>query len=143
MIPSHALRPAEPGDRGYVLQTWLESYRQSPWAHQLPEFAYWSRFGHVGLVEDVAFRSPVVVACLPETPSFIYGWCCHSAVPPEPVLHYMFVRHEFRRQGFGRLLWEAAQRPLRISHVTPDGSRMLSGLGVNPEFVNLYRGEKR
>lgn len=143
MTPLHALRPAEPGDRGYVLQTWLESYRRSPWAQQLPDFAYWSKFGHVGLVEEMAYQSLVTVMCLPETPSWIYGWCCASDGPAEPQLHYVFVRHEFRRQGIGRLLWEAAGRPIRITHVTPDGSRMLGALGVGPEFVNPYRGEKR
>lgn len=139
MTPSHALRAAEPGDRSYVLDTWLSSYRRSPWAEQLPEWAYWSKYGHVGLVEELAYQSLVTVACLPETPSWIYGWCCSGP----GVLHYVFVRHEFRKQGFGRLLWEAAGCPARITHVTPDGSRMLGKLLVAPQFENPYRGEKR
>lgn len=131
----HLIRPAEMGDRGYIVQTWLESYRPSPWAQQLPDFGYWSHFGHVGLVEALMDRSHVLVACLPERPSWIYGWLAGD----HDDLNYAFVRLEFRRQGIGRVLYEAMGKPKTITHVTPEGSQWLSKMGVKPMFLNPYR----
>jgi GNAT superfamily N-acetyltransferase len=131
----HLIRPAALGDRGYILQTWLESYRASPGAQQLPDFAYWSHFGHVGLVEALLEKHGALVACLPERPSWIYGWMCAGG----KSLHYAFTRFEFRKQGIGRALFEVAHKPERVTHVTIDGGRWMAAMGVRPEYVNPYR----
>jgi GNAT superfamily N-acetyltransferase len=116
----------------------MESYRRSPWADQLPDFVYWSHFGHVGLVEALLSRSTVLVACLPDRPRWLYGW----AAADGGELHYAFVRYEFRKQGIGRALYAALAGPKTITHVTPEGSQWLSKLGVKPLFSNPYREMK-
>lgn len=138
MTPAHVIRPMVDSDRGYVIDTWLKSYRGSPMALQLPDWAYWSQFGHVGLVESLLARDDTIVSCLRENEGFIFGWACSSSTQ----LHYLFVRQEFRRQGHGTSLYDVSGKPTAITHVTPSGSRMLSHLGVQPEFVNPYK-EKR
>lgn len=139
--PSHAIRAAGPGDRGYIIDSWLQSYRHSPFATQLPDWAYWSDFGHVGLVESIVGNVPGKVACLPDDPSFIYAW----VVGDRHWLHYVFVRNEFREQGLARALVDAAGMaagPLRVTHMTQEFSRRI-GRNRPVEFTNPYRGERR
>lgn len=157
-LPAHTIREANDGDRGYVIDTWLQTYRGSPFAKKLPDFAYWSRFGHVGIVEkfmqaalDNGSVYQVFVACLPSSPNYIYGWIAASAYwegvieNKHQLLHYVFVRLENRRQGFGQLLLNhvgLGAGPIRVSHLTPEFSAGL-GRGRAVQFVNPYRQEKR
>lgn len=135
-------RLATPGDRAYVIDTWLQSYRGSQFAMKLPDFVYWSRFGHVGLVEHLVEHEDILIAGLPDDPSWMYGWLCHGT----DVVHYVFTRGEFRNQGVARALLTAdgfcASAGLGISHITIDFSRGL-GRGREVKFVNPYRSEKR
>lgn len=149
-LPDYDLRPADQGDRGYIVETWLQTYRGAPFAQKLPDWAYWSRFGHVGLVEHLLDHEvDVTVACLPSSPAFVYGWAAWSFGPAGPVLlprrlHYVFVRHDFRRQGFGSLLLRSIDMgagPIRATHLTTDGSRLLGRRPV--ELINPYRKEER
>jgi len=153
-LPDHIIRPAEPGDRGYIIDTWLQTYRHSPFATKLPDWAYWSRFGHVGLVEHLV-DSPdtkFAVACLPEGGPWMYGWVAY-ATHPALTLHYVFVRDEYRRYvnrdehgdrvpgGFGRLLFEHMQLDALwpvVTHLTADFSRRLAR-GRPVVFRNPYR----
>jgi hypothetical protein len=150
-LPPYTIRPAERGDRGYIIDTWLQSYRSSPFAQKLPDFAYWSRFGHVGLVESIMDNpdTRIKVACLPDGGSWLYGWICSNLVG---LVHYVFVRNEFRRLGsgsgfggFGVELLRAAgvdnYDPLGVTHLTPDFSRRL-GRRSQIRFINPYRGDK-
>ena len=149
-LPDHIIRPAEPGagpgDRGYIIDTWLQTYRHSPFARKLPDWAYWSRFGHVGLVEHLV-DSPdtrFAVACLPDKQFWMYGWVAYTFVPGL-IVHYVFVRDEYRTQGFGRLLLDqvygghsAAYPSLAVTHLTADFSRRL-GQHRQILFRNPYR----
>lgn len=142
--PVHVLRPGRPGDRGYIVDTWLKSYQSSPFAKRLPPDVYWSRFGHVGLVEDLIARCFFTVACLPDDEDYLYAWYCFDELP---TLHYMFVRHDYRRLGFARVLlarfadqYTVEGTPLKITHVTPDFSRYVAR-GWPVEFVNPYRSK--
>lgn len=139
--PPVEVRAANLGDRAYVIETWLQSYRDSVFASRLPHDVYWSRFGHVGLVEDTLERVPVTVLCMPDEPAFIYGWACAGG----GRLEYVFVRHDFRRLGFGTELLRSLDigRRARVSHVTRDGGHLLKAAGCDPEFVNPYKERGR
>ena len=137
--PAWVLRPYCEDDRSFILSSWLKSYRGSEFAQRLPADVYWSRYGHVGVVEDSFMRSRVWVATLHEERTWIYGW---AAVEGD-LLHYVFVRREDRKAGIGRALMEAAcpgAACLRVSHVTSDFERLACGRSV--EFVNPYQKEK-
>lgn len=146
-LPPHALRPGEPGDRGYIIDSWLQSYRHSPFAAKLPDFAYWSRFGHVGVVESLLADpdTRVKVACLPDGGAWLYGYVVYTYAP-SLILHYLFVAPEFRgigapgEGGFGRLLLGISMDTdsMSLSHLTADFSRRLAR-GRAVKFVNPYR----
>ena len=136
--PPHAFRDGEAGDRGYIIDTWLQTYRRSPFASKLPDFAYWSRFGHVGVVEAMVDAGRLLVCTLPEGGSWMYGWLCCDGLG---ALHYLFVRDEFRGQGMGRALlnhFGFGDGRLVVTHLTTDFSRGL-GRGRDVRFVNPYR----
>ena len=137
-LAPYVLRPGQAGDRGFVIDTWLQTYRRSQFADPIPDFCYWSRFGHVGLVEEMAETAMFTVACLPGDERFIYGWSCSD--PVSGALHYVFVRQEYRGQGFGTLLMGERSRPLKITHITADFSRYLARGPVL--FVNPYRSHQ-
>lgn len=141
-LPAHVIRPGGAGDRGYIVDSWLQSYRPSPFATQLPDWAYWSHFGHVGIVESIMESSPALVACLPDARDFIYAWAVGDR---RGFLHYVFVRNDFREQGFAKALVDAlgmSAGPLRVTHMTQEFSRRI-GKSRKVEFCNPYRGERR
>ena len=134
-LPPHLLRAATQGDRSYIIDSWLQSYRSAPFAQRLPSDAYWSTYGHAGLVEALCERAAFVVACLPDDPTWIYGWACVE----DDTLHYVHVRGQqgaFRRLGFATALLDAIGWPVRCSHMTVDYSRLTAGRKV--QFVNPY-----
>ncbi len=135
MTLEHTIRPAHLGDRGFIIDSWLTGYHESPQGKLIPDAMYWSAFGQKGLVEALVDLSPPTVACLPERPEFIYGWACAG----QRTLHYLYVRADFRRQGIGAALYQAVGSPQRVTHVTTDGSRFLAKLGVKHSYVNPYR----
>jgi len=159
-LPPHTLRPMGAGDRGYVIDSWLKTYRPHwlrAYGGQHPqrqlESVYWSRFGHVGLVESLLDDAPgaaVGVLGLPEGGPWMYGWICASDGPHHRAhgarLHYVFVRDEFRGQGLGRRLLELAGLlhldPLTVTHMTPEFSQRL-GRRRDVRFVNPYRKADR
>jgi hypothetical protein len=54
------------------------------------------------LMDTLLERSPPIVAVLAEVPDEIVGWACRELV--NPVIHYVYVKHAYRRTGAGTLL---------------------------------------
>lgn len=92
------LRPMVPGDRNCVLDSWLRSHHRRWFGSHLSDRAY-SR-GQRNLVEALLARCAVLVAAFDEDPDTILGWSCTSTC----VVHYVWVRHEFRRRGIASQL---------------------------------------
>ena len=138
-LPRHDLRPATPDDRGYIIDSWLQSFRGSPFAQRLPSDVYWSRYGQAGLVEDLVGQASLVVACLPDDPTYIYGWLCAQR---GGCLHYVFVRHDFRRMGFAsRLVGVVEPEIVTVTHMTTEFSRLMKGREV--KYTNPYRPQRK
>ncbi len=130
------LRPAADADAGFVLNSWLKSYRASMTV--VPSSQYFSRFGHRGLVMDLMGRQPIVVASWDEDPAVIVGWSCGE---PSKLLHYVYVKQAFRRQGIGTRLVAAldlaGEGPLRCTHGT-DAFIMGPAKGRTIRIVDPY-----
>ena len=52
-------------------------------------------------------RCGTVVACDPQMPSVVYGWALGSQVEGVPLVHYVYVKHVWRRRKIATLLLEA------------------------------------
>lgn len=94
--------PAKPEDRAYVLDSWLRSYEQSPWAMQVGERAYFER--QRPLTERLLRDCDTVIARPVDWPDGIVGWACGQSLPSTFVLHYANVKRDYRRIGLGRAL---------------------------------------
>jgi GNAT superfamily N-acetyltransferase len=94
------IRPGEPEDHAFIYATWLRSYRDSNAARSLvddPRFYYEY---HHAIIEAILSRGSVTVAVAIGDPKTILGYAVH-----EPrTLHYVYVKHGFRRMGIAKAL---------------------------------------
>lgn len=91
------LRPGEANDFGFVIDSWIRSYRDSPWA-RLAGTCYVA--GHDALIKRLMTRSATTVACYEADPDTILGWACTEG----RIVHYVYVKHSLRRKGIARML---------------------------------------
>ena len=118
------IRPYADGDEAAVASAWKQSYRAAS-----PVLSSWCTNGRRGTqaywdwvnqyVNRMLERCTVRVACNPHGEDHLWGWLCHEG----PVVHYVWVRLEYRRRGIATaLLLEAlgprAQDELICSHWT-------------------------
>jgi hypothetical protein len=127
------------GDEGFVIQTWLKSYRKgSEFARKVHPRVFFEF--HHPLVEAI-WRRPTTrsyVACDPAAEAVIYGYLIVEHLPretferwgkiePRPIVHYVYVKEAFQRLHVATRLIEASGvDPFRIylSHHTRDKSDM-------------------
>jgi GNAT superfamily N-acetyltransferase len=107
-----AFRPMRPADMPFVLHAWMMSARAAPYNVGQDDAAYFDEAsGYKGLVLRI-LRHPstlVLVACGAEDSDHIYGFACgyddaSAQGVPVPVLHYIYVKELFRRNGIARTL---------------------------------------
>lgn len=123
-------------DVPFVVDSWLESYRRS--VDHVAGPVYWSL--HRELADQLLQRSVITIACHPEDPSHIFGWSAHEMRGGLMVLHYVYVKADFRRLGLGRgLLEEIRARGCHYTHRTHVGARLMRGLGAhfNPYLAGV------
>lgn len=116
-LPEVVFREARDSDTAFLISSWLRSFAASKLALMADSDAYFQ--GYKLLVEAALSRSRVLVACQKADPDAIVGWV---AVEPGdvPRLHYVYVKHPFRRFGVARrLLSPLLEKPCVYTHETP------------------------
>lgn len=92
-------RPAKPEDLSYVYDTWLNTWRGSPWAGVIPNHLYFDvqRSTIAGLLGRGA---EVRVAHFGPSPDLIQGWVCFEIDKSGvSVLHYLYTRDPYMLPG--------------------------------------------
>lgn len=127
------IRHYEPADEALVTASWVNSNRNSHWARAIGHPLTYERtqrriIAHQFrlLPGDLSDSWPMQlkVACDPRDPTHIFGWACWYF--PErgdrTVLHYIYVKPDFRRLGVGAGLAGAMvgknARLIVVSHAT-------------------------
>lgn len=125
--PKLILRPAAPEDLNLIRHDWFLSYRHS--TDVRPDV--YDR-GQNALMERLIERCPPIVASLEAVPEEIVGWVCRDVV--SPVVHYVYVKHAFRRVGIASALIAGAKNH---THETKAGTRPFARVGslFNPYFL--------
>lgn len=102
-------RPARPSDVPFILDSWIKSFRESPWAGVVPNNQFYdvTRSAIEGLLERGA---RLVVACSKADPDQILGWSCTEKVRGGDAAHFVYVKDPYRRRGLATEL---------IQHGTP------------------------
>lgn len=141
--PQIVIRLGRVSDRGFVVDSWRQSYWRAPAVLGMSRDAFMSEqktrinrwMGTPGAV--------LVVAHPVDDDDVIVGWAAAeraagSTVAPE-VLHYVFVRRELRGEGIARALVGAMhmQAPVTFTH----WSRWLRAAPKETQFNPLWRAQ--
>lgn len=94
------IRAPRPSDQSFVAATWTRSMQRVRGEGRA-----------IGkLVDRVLERSDTRCLLLVPAaePDRIHAWCVYAEGPKVPLVHYVFVRPEFRRKGYARELLKQA-----------------------------------
>ena len=128
--------PANPAHLPLIVDSWLRSFRESHTARCLQHYPELQAYGrllepdrphpsvyHVlqrALITNLLANCPVWVAAAgvgaEVDPDTVGGWVCSAG----NTLHYVYVKHEYRRIGLARMLVAAAcpPGPVAYTHLT-------------------------
>ena len=92
---------AQPEEYALVFDSWARSFQKSPWAGCIPNhlYAQVSRQASAEIIDRGAFVLVAYVE-LPNGTRRVVGY----AVTEPGVLHWLFVKHDYRRLGIGKAL---------------------------------------
>lgn len=119
-------RPAVGADQGLILDSWVNSYRKSRDVRDVIGPVY--RSGQRQLAERLLERCGATVLCASDFLPQVFAWMCAEKVGSILVLHYLYVKQPYRRQGLARtLLFTATMPELPAVHHT---HRTDAGAGI-------------
>ncbi len=100
-----AYRDATAADVPLIMDSWLNSWRTSPWAGIIPNNTYYPLTRRV--IEQLIMRgAKLTVACKEDKPDVILGWACTEQTneqDPHAVIHYIYVKDAYvKLRSIGR-----------------------------------------
>jgi hypothetical protein len=162
-VTAIAFRPAAPSDIPSIVESWVESYRNSYSAGVIPMHQYQRTMRDaIGWLLQERGGVEVTVACHPE--GDIYGWIAvesglvaptrtrvreqgrwswQNRMQPLPtVIHYVYVQSAFRRVGMLKRLLKAAHLDLAGEWIctakTPTWSRVVHALAPHIDLRTRF-----
>ena len=95
--PPHNLRGPTADDLQFIMNSWLKSYRNSDLTNYVPNKLYYDYHG--ALIKNILNRSLVSIICDVEDPSHVYGYVCYELLNEIFILHYVYIKFNFRNMG--------------------------------------------
>jgi GNAT superfamily N-acetyltransferase len=101
------IREVMHGDEAFIFSSWIKSYRDSIKELGIlrpirPDIYYSGQ--HIKIEEIIKRGATILIASEEEDPTQIYGWVCFEGMPPDAILHFVYVKANFRRMGLGSTL---------------------------------------
>lgn len=132
------IRPIEPGDVKFVLSTWTEAWKKSPWAGCIPNHR--ARAWITESIEDLVKNgAQISVACDDTVPAAIIGFACHgpATLDGKAVLHFLYVKELLRPLGVQNALMDAVagERPGFYTYRTRQTAEAAEGWAHVPEIA--------
>lgn len=123
-----SLRYATADDLRFVKDSWFESFRRGGFAPEIG-FDLFSE-GQRNLIDDTVQKMDTRVAFPEKTPDEIIGWIGAE----KEVVHYLYVKHAYRKMGFADRLIELCGPFKFYSHKTKVGLELAKkhGFRYNP-----------
>lgn len=117
------LREATVDDLPYVLSSWLKSASDDTGgiAAAFTRRVFYAEHERL-LRESVIPRSRVLVAASDESPEVIRGWLCYEPSEHGTMLHYAYVRFDWRGLGVAKQLVDSIGPIALQTHCTRRGS---------------------
>lgn len=99
------------GESAFVAATWLRSYQSAPFPRKVDSDDYYH--AQARLVRKLIDRSTVLIAQHADLPDVYLGHVVGERDERGIVLHYLYVKGDYRRIGVGRALWTGLFDSLR------------------------------
>ena len=97
------IREGRASDIAFVTNSWLKSLRAAGvFTQGVPNDIFYQM--HHKLLETLIPRSTLLVLANIDDPDQIIAWACVEKQPGILLLHYVYVKHSLRRNGFMALL---------------------------------------
>jgi GNAT superfamily N-acetyltransferase len=139
------------GESGFVAGSWLRNYLSSPWARPIEQDDYYR--DHAQLVSQLIDRSTIWLAewAGGEGDGVLLGFAVGERDERGPVVHYAYVKGDYRKQGIGgalvsRLLESLKHRvnePVRYTHRRSPGCDIATTKGWKYTPYPALRGLER
>ena len=136
------------GDYPFIFSSWLKSYRFSDLPKSVSKTIYFKE--HHKIIEDLLSSSTTILACDVIDPNNIFGYITVAKINEIFTVHYIYVKHTYRRFGLGRLLLNVFEHntggKMVYTHETPIAKKL--GVKYNFEYnpylmvVNLPKNLK-
>lgn len=94
-----------------VIKWWTRSYMRSRFAGAFPNNKFPEYMGET-IRQLLARGAQILCAVNPDNQAQVLGFICHELTrESEPVVHYLFVKDYYRRNGISKALLQQAQIP--------------------------------
>ncbi len=126
------LRYPGPNDLQFIFSSWIRSMGDYPPFCDLDR--NWFATAQHALIAQLLKRSRITVACDPGDHDQIFGYCIHE--PRNKVLHWVYVKKNFRGQGVARNLIEstgAGKGSIRFKFATRLAEHF--GLAIHTKWI--------
>jgi ribosomal protein S18 acetylase RimI-like enzyme len=127
------LRPANKDDVGFIFNSWLKSFRGSAHAAPISNEIYYSE--HHKVIERILQYYDVVIACNEQDPSQIYGFICAGNTDSIFTLHYVYIKHTFRRMGIANALLNSFEHSEEYAAIYTHNSKSAAHLAKKYNFI--------
>lgn len=126
------VRPAASGDAGFILSSWLRSYRESPEAKSMLRPVYERE--HATLIRRLLSRCGARVVTLASDESRIIAWACDEERAGSHVVHYVYTKRLFRQFGLASRLLGAPEPEAIVWHT----HRTRAGEGLAKRLTSVF-----
>lgn len=101
-------RGAGADDVKFIMSSWKQSWRVSPWAGTIRNDEFFKVVR--ATIEGLVLRgAEFIIAYIEKYPERILGWVCHEVLPTgECCIHYLYVKDPYIKLGIGEQLVEQA-----------------------------------
>ena len=113
MLDDVEIRLFQPTDLEFIMKSWLHTYKYtSNFAKRIKHSIYYK--WHHMVVTNILNRpnTKTYVAALKEDDDVIFGFLTTERMNEEQVIHFIYIKKDFRHMGLFRLLLEASNLDL-------------------------------
>lgn len=94
-------------DLPFIFNSWLKAFRNSKFAAEINQNIYFSE--HHKLIERLLKRGKTLVVGAAGDPATVYGYINYEEVQGIFVLHFAYIKHDFRTLGLFKELMKATK----------------------------------
>lgn len=116
------IREATSEDMNFVFSSWLKSYKPSFFSKMVEPTIYFEN--HHKILEKIFKTAKIKIACAKDDISQIYGYVCSDIVQGVKVIHYVYVKHTFRKLGIAKALVKDAGHDSKVVSCTTHLTRI-------------------